>query len=245
VSDKPEKKTGRVAEIRQAYQAIKSLDPKLGWWMLGAGVLTFLVIVALGAVFGGGIGRGWFWYSVLVALPAGFLAATLVMNRRGNKAMYGALEGKIGAAGATLNGMGKRGWFADQEPVALDGARGTRPQDMVDAAMVFRALGRPGIVLIGEGPSGRVHRLLKQEEKKVARVAPGVPVHLWVVGDGDDEVPLRKISSRLTRMKPVLTKAEVSVVNKRLRSLGGLRPPVPKGVDPTKMRMDRRAMRGR
>ncbi len=245
MSDQPAKKTGRVAEIRQAYRAIKSLDPKLGWWMLGAGVLAFLVVVTLGALFGGGIGSGWFWYSVLVALPTGFLAATLVMNRRGNKAMYGALEGRIGAAGATLNGMGRRGWYADQEPVAIEGARGTRPQDMEGAAMVFRALGRPGIVLIGEGPSGRVRKVLKQEEKKVARVAPGVPVHLWVVGEGDDEVPLRKITSRLTRMKPVLTKAEVSVVNKRLKSLGGLRPPVPKGVDPTKVRMDRKAMRGR
>ena len=46
-------------------------------------------------------------------------------------------------------------------------------------------------------------------------------------------------------MKPVLTKAEVSVVNKRLKSLGGLRPPLPKGIDPTKARMDRKAMRGR
>ena len=161
MSDQPAKKPGRVAEIRQAYRAIKSLDPRLGWWMLGAGVLAFLVVVTLGALFGGGIGSGWFWYSVLVALPTGFLAATLVMNRRGNKAMYGALEGKVGAAGATLNGMGRRGWYADQEPVAVEGARGTRPQDMAGAAMVFRALGRPGIVLIGEGPGGRVRKMLK------------------------------------------------------------------------------------
>jgi hypothetical protein len=244
VSDQPEKKTGRIAEIRQAYRAIKSLDPRLGWWMLGAAVLTFVVIVALGAIFAG-VGSGWFWYSVFIALPAALIAATLVMNRRGNNAMYNALDGQVGAAGATLNGLGRRGWFADQEPVALEGARGTRAQDLAGAAMVFRAVGRPGIVLIGEGPSGRVRKLLKAEEKKVARVAPGVPVHLWVAGDGEDEVPIRKISSRLTRMKPVLTKAEVSVVNKRLKSLGGLRPPVPKGVDPTKVRMDRRAMRGR
>jgi hypothetical protein len=46
-------------------------------------------------------------------------------------------------------------------------------------------------------------------------------------------------------MKPVLTKDEVSVVNKRLKSIGGARPPLPKGVDPTKVRMDRKAMRGR
>ena len=111
--------------------------------------------------------------------------------------------------------------------------------------MVFRALGRPGIVLIGEGPTARVTKLLKQEEKKVARVAPGVPVHLWVVGDGDDQVPVKKVSGKLTRMRPVLTKAETAVVNKRLKSLGGMRPPIPKGVDPTRARVDRKAMRGK
>jgi hypothetical protein len=241
VSDQPEKKTGRIAEIRQAYRAIKSLDPKLGWWMLGTGLLVAAVVIGIGALVGG----GWFWYSIFIAVPTALLAATVVMNRRGNNAMYGALEGQVGAAGATLTGLGRRGWYAEQEPVALEGARGTRAQDMAGAAMVFRALGRPGVVLIGEGPSGRVRKLLKQEEKKVARVAPGVPIHLWVVGDGEDEVPVRKISGRLTRMKPVLTKAEVSVVNKRLKSLGGLRPPVPKGMDPMRARMDRRAMRGK
>ena len=33
MSEQPEKKTGRIAQARQAYSAIKSLDPKLGWWM--------------------------------------------------------------------------------------------------------------------------------------------------------------------------------------------------------------------
>ena len=33
---------------------------------------------------------------------AALLAATFVMNRRGNKAMYGMLEGQTGAAGAAL-----------------------------------------------------------------------------------------------------------------------------------------------
>ncbi|PKW25642.1 DUF4191 family protein [Phycicoccus duodecadis] len=241
MSDAPEKKPGRIAEIRQAYSAIKSLDPQIGWWMLGAAVLTAAVVVGIGAIFGG----GWLIYAALVAIPAAALAAVVVMNRRGNGAMYKALDGKVGAAGATLTGLGKRGWYANQEPVAVDGARGTRAQDLAGAALVFRALGRPGVVLIGEGPVGRVGKLLKQEEKKVARVAPGVPVHLWTVGDGDGQVPVRKIAGKLTRMKPVLSKQEVSVVNKRLTSLGGIRPPIPKGVDPTKARMDRKAMRGR
>ena len=79
----------------------------------------------------------------------------------------------------------------------------------------------------------------------MARVAPGVPVHLLVVGDGDDQVRVKKISSRLTRMRPVLTKAETAVVNKRLKSLGGMKPPIPEVVDPTRARVDRKAMRGK
>ena len=72
-----------------------------------------------------------------------------------------------------------------------------------------------------------------------------MPVTLLSVGDGADEVPIRKLSNRMTKMKPVLTKEEVSLVNKRLKSLGGLRPPVPAGMDPQRARVDRKAMRGR
>jgi Domain of unknown function (DUF4191) len=241
VSEQPEKKTGRIAQARQAYSAIKSLDPKLGWWMLLAAVGTAAVLLGIGFLVGG----WWVWYAALTAIPSALLAAVIVMNRRGNTAMYKALDGQVGATGATLTGLGRRGWYAAQEPVALEGARGTRPSDMVDAAMVFRALGRPGVVLLGEGPPARVNKLLKQEEKKVARVAPGVPVHLWVVGDGEGQVPVKKVASKLTRMRPVLTKAETAVVNKRLKSLGGMRPPIPKGVDPTRARVDRKAMRGK
>ena len=39
MSDTPQK-TGRIAQIRDAYRAIKSIDPKLGQWMLLAALLT-------------------------------------------------------------------------------------------------------------------------------------------------------------------------------------------------------------
>lgn len=236
-----EKKPGRIAEIRQAYSAIKQLDAKIGWAMLLAALVTFAVIVGIGFLLGG----IWRWYLIIVAIPAALLAAVFVMNRRGNKAMYGALEGQAGAAGAALQSVGKRGWYATTEPVAVDANRASKASDLSGAAMVFRALGRPGVVLIGEGPKQRALKLLKAEEKKVNRVAPGVPVHLWVVGDGDDEVKVAKISSKLTRMRPVLTKEEASVVNKRLKSLGGLRTGVPAGMDPTRARVDRKAMKGK
>jgi hypothetical protein len=239
VSD--DKKQGRIAQVRQSYQAIKSLDPKIGWYMLLAAAVTFAVFAGIGFWIGG----FWRWYMLLTAIPAAALAAVIVMNRRGNTAMYNALDGQAGASGAALMGMGKRGWYASQEHVAVDAQRGTKLTDMSGAAMVFRALGRPGIVLIGEGPEGRVQKLLRAEEKKVSRVAPGVPVILLVTGDGEGHVPVRKLSGKLTRMKPVLTKDEVSVVNKRLKSLPGVRSGVPAGVDPTRVRMSRGALRGK
>jgi len=239
VSD--DKKQGRIAQIRQSYAAIKSLDPKIGRYMLLAAGGTLVVLVGLGFL----LGSWWRWYMLILALPTAALAAVIVMNRRGNTAMYNALEGQPGAAGAALMGMGKRGWFASEQPVAVDAQRGTKMSDMSGAAMVFRALGRPGIVLIGEGPAGRVQKLLKAEEKKVARVAPGVPVHLLVAGDAEGQVPVRKLAGKLTRMRPSLTKTEVSVVNKRLRSLPGIRSAIPAGVDPTRARVNRSALRGR
>ena len=78
-------------------------------------------------------------------------------------------------------------------------------------------------------------------------MASGVPVTLMRVGESgaEEEISLRKLANKVQKLKPVLTKEEVSVVNKRLKSIGGVRPPLPKGVDPTKVRMDRKAMRGR
>jgi hypothetical protein len=171
----------------------------------------------------------------------GVLAATIIMSRRAERAAYSQIEGQAGAAGAALSSI-RRGWYTDREPVAADVARAG---DISSAAMVYRALGRPGVVLVGEGPSSRVQKLLAAEKKRVERVAPGVPVTLMRVGSGDDEIPLAKIASKVQRLKPQITKDEMAMVNKRLKALGGLRTPLPPGVDPMKARMDRRALRGK
>jgi hypothetical protein len=232
------KKQGRLAQVRQVFTASRQVDPLIGWWMLLAFVATLAVVVGIGVLVGHWV------YALILGLPLAVLAATITMSRRAERAAYSRIEGQPGAAGAALGAL-RRGWFVEQQPVALDGARGTRPEDMAGAAFVFRAVGRPGIVLVGEGPQGRVTKLLEAERKKTARVAPGVPVHLLQVGSGEGQVPVRKLSGKMSRMKPVLTKQEVSVVNKRLKSLGGMRPPVPAGMDPMRARVDRKAMRGR
>ena len=66
MSDQPEAKTGRIAQIRQAYTAIHQLDPKIGWWMGGAGVATAAVVMGIGFALGG----FWRFYGVLMGLGA-------------------------------------------------------------------------------------------------------------------------------------------------------------------------------
>jgi hypothetical protein len=206
-------------------------DPGARTWILLAFAVPFVIGVVVGVL------TGHWLYFPLLGLIVGVLAGLFVMARRSERAAYLSIEGQKGAAGAALGSI-RRGWTVQQEPVAMD----PRTQDMV-----FRAVGRGGIVLVGEGPAPRVRKLLESERRKVNRVVPNVTVHTFTIGDGDDEdqIPLRRVASQVQRLKPVLTKQEVEGVTQRLRALGGVRPPVPQGIDPMRARPDRRAMRGR
>jgi Domain of unknown function (DUF4191) len=230
-----DKKQGRLSQIRDVYRVTKRSDPAIGWYMLLAFLGTFAVFLIVGLILKMPVFLGIF------GVLFGVLAATILMSRRAERAAYSQIEGQAGAAGAALSSI-RRGWYTDREPVAADVARAG---DISSAAMVYRALGRPGVVLVGEGPTGRVQKLLATEKKRVERVAPGVPVTVFRVGNREDEIPLAKIASKVQRLKPKITKDEMAMVNKRLKALGGLRAPLPPGVDPTKARMDRRALRGK
>ncbi|HEY9496016.1 MAG TPA: DUF4191 domain-containing protein [Intrasporangium sp.] len=230
-----EKKTGRLAQIWQVFKITRQQDPLVGWYMLLAFLVTFGVIFIVGLLLDLG------WIFAIFGVMSGILVATIVMSRRAERAAYRQIEGQTGAAGAALTSI-RRGWYTDREPVAADV---NRPGDFTSAAVVYRALGRAGVVLVGEGPTGRVQKLLVAEKKRVERVAPGVPVTLMRVGNGEDEVPISKLASKVQRLRPAITKDEMSVVNKRLKALGGMKAPLPKGIDPTRARMDRKALRGK
>ncbi|GAA4356749.1 DUF4191 domain-containing protein [Angustibacter luteus] len=225
----------RLRTIGAAFSQARTLDPAVVWWMLGAFVLVEAVFVVLGIVIGHTI------YLSVLGVPMAVLAAGVIMVRRTERAAYGRLEGQVGGGGAALGAL-RKGWFRDEQPVAIEA---TKPGDMASAAMVFRAIGRPGVVLVLEGPAGRAQRLGDKERKRVSRVVPNVPVTLIRIGTGDDEVPVRKLVGKLNRMRPALSKDEVIAVNKRLRALGSTPLPVPKGIDPTRARPDRKGMRGR
>lgn len=236
-SDKPKKpkRQNPFKRIASVYRTIKEIDPQVSLWML----LAFVVVLGVGTLIG--LLMGHVISSLLISVPFALLAAMITMSRRGERAAFAQMDGQRGASIGGLSAL-RRGWYYDQEPVAADA---TRPNEIQTAAVVFRALGRPGVVLLGEGPKARVDKLFAKEKKKVNRVAPGVPVHTYIVGTGEGELRARKIRVTLTKLRPALSKEEMAVVNKRLKSLPGMRQAVPAGVDPSRARMDRRALRGR
>jgi hypothetical protein len=193
----------------------------VGWVVLAAFFLPFAAMLALGFTI------GLEWYLGILGVMLGILSATIVFGRRAEKAAFASVEGQPGAAAAALN-MLRRGWTVTPA-VAV-----TRNQDIV-----HRAVGRPGVVLIGEGSSSRLGNLLATEKKKVARFVPDVPIYDVQVGAGDGQIPLRKVNRHLMKLPRNLKPYQVSEVNRRLKALGTMTVPIPKGPLPKGMRMPR------
>jgi len=101
------------------------------------------------------------------------------------------------------------------------------------------------VVLVSEGPAARVGKLLESEKRRVARVLPNVPIHLIQYGNEEGQVPINRLVRTVQKLKGKLTAAETAEIAKRLKALGAIRLPVPKGIDPMRARPDRRGMRGR
>jgi hypothetical protein len=224
-----QKKTRWYHQLWQVYGMTRKQDPAVTWLMLGAFAAVLLVAVLIGLAWGPWV------YTLLLGLPFAALAAMFILARRAETAAYSQIEGQPGASRAALSTI-KRGWNFPEEPVAVD----PRTQDLV-----FRGVGRAGVLLVGEGPSHRVGRLLEAERKRTARLVPNVPITLMQVGSGEGQVPLKKLPAAVRKLKPTLTKQETAEVIKRLTALGAVRLPVPKGIDPMRARPDRKGMRGR
>ena len=225
-----QKKSRWYNQVWQAYQMTRRQDPSVTWWMLGA----FAGIVAVAALIGILVGPSP-TYTLILGVPFAVLGAMFILARKAESAAYAQIQGQPGAARAAL-GTIRRGWTFGEEPVAVD----PRTQDLI-----FRGVGRAGVVLVSEGPPNRATKLLDTERKKTNRVLPNVPVTLIQSGDVKGQVALRKLPRAIQKLRPTLTKQESAEILKRLTALGGVRLPVPKGVDPMRARPDRKGMRGR
>jgi hypothetical protein len=223
-----EKEPGRMKQMWQVFQMTRRYDPTITWLLIASFIVPTGLGVALGLVFSAGNPVGLVLY-VVAGVLGGVLVLVIVLGRRAEAAAYSQIAGKPGAVGAVLKSGLRRSWTGSEMPLVVN-----KSQDAV-----FRAVGRGGVVLIGEGPRSRTQPMLDKERANIQRVLPNVPVNFLYVGPDADSVQLHKIVPALARYKRALTKAEVLAVNNRLSSLGRGGLPIPKGIDPMRVRAPR------
>lgn len=227
----PNKEPGRMKQMWQVFQMTRRYDSLVVWYLSLAIFVPILLGLAAAFLFAppatNVIG---FVLIIIIGLMVGVLLGLIVLGRRAEKAAYSQIAGQPGAVGAVLKSSLRRGWIASEMPVAVS----PKNQDAV-----YRAVGRPGVVLIGEGPRSRTQRMLEDERRSVNRYLANVPVHFLYVGPDLDSTPLHKIPAELRKFKGTLRKPEILAVSNRLKSLGKNGLPIPKGVDPLKARASR------
>jgi hypothetical protein len=208
-------KTPRFQTFRDAYDVTKVVKPWIPLALIGIFLVTLLIGIAIGIALGHPL------YFAFIFLPLSFLTTLLFFTRQAGTAAYSSIEGQMGAGASVLMAI-RKGWTTTPA-VAV-----ARNQDMV-----HRSVGRAGIVLTGEGSQG-VNQMLNEERKKTERFAPGVPITLVVVGDEKGQVALRKLQKHLQKMPKKLTAHQMREVRARLKAVGGLSMPIPKGPMPTR-----------
>jgi hypothetical protein len=218
--------------LLQAFKLTRQNDPRLIPLLVGAGVGAAAVVYLLFWLLSG----NW-WMGIPFAIFAAVIAALLLFSRRAQSTMFRQAEGQPGAAGWFLSQQLKGDWRLTQ---AVAG------NAQFDA--VHRLVGRPGVVLVGEGTnSARVRGLIAAEKKNMAKLIGETPIYDFVIGTGEDDIKLSKISRALLKLPANLSKEQVSSLDKRLKALGGARTPLPQGPLPqgAKMRNVQRTVRRR
>jgi hypothetical protein len=150
-----------------------------------------------------------------------------LFTRFANTAAFASIEGQLGAGASVLMSI-RRGY------VTTPAVNVSRNQDMV-----HRVSAKAGIILVGEG-SQSVRMLLQEERKKMERFLSGVPVTEVIVGNDKGQVSLKKLQKHLKKLPKKLNTAQLREVRARLKSVGGLNIPMPKGPMPTNIKMPRR-----
>lgn len=214
-------------QMWQVFQMTRRMDPLAPWIMLLALLLPILAGVLLAIFLSPGDVLAAILY-IITGVLGGVLAVLIVLGRRAERVAYRQISGQPGAVGAVLKSSLRRAWQASEMPVTVS----PKTQDAV-----YRAIGKPGVIIIGEGPQSRTRRMMEDERRNVNRIAPNVPVHFVHVGPDPESTKLENLAKTLNRFKRVLSKAEVFAVGNRLASLSkSTALPIPKGMDPMKTR---------
>ena len=224
------KKQGRFKQLMRVYrQTIKS-DPTSLWLALLGLLLSVGGGISLGLLTSEGsafITTMW----IISGSLTGVLIAMLILSKRAERSAYVSIEGQAGAVGAVLDSQIKRKWRAKSTPIAVNAK---------SREAIYRMIGPAGVVLIADGASPRTKQMLTDEGRKVERAVPGVKIHKVNVSI-DNGVRLYALLKTVYKLPKALNRREVSMVANRLDALagaGGL--PIPKGIDPMRVRAPKR-----
>lgn len=213
-------KAGRLKQIRMVAGLVNRQDKRALPITFGSAAAIIVVVAVIGAVLGQ-------WWLIPLGVLLGLLDATLLFGRFAQRAQFSAIEGQPGAAAAVLQNM-RGDW------TVTPAVNGNRNLDVV-----HRAVGRPGVVLVGEGAASRVTQLIAAEKKRTSRVAHDVPIFDFQVGNEEGQIPVSKLQRKVMRLPRNLKPAAVSDLNYRLKalqpSLQMPKGPMPKNIRQPKM----------
>jgi hypothetical protein len=229
-AQEPEKVSffGRFKQIGMVFSFTAKRDKKFVPLVLVA-VLVPLAAGIVATVLGAGL--LWLPIGIMVAL----IATMIILNLRSQKAMMAEAEGQPGAAASIVETM--RGDWRVSPAIA----------STTQFDMVHLVIGRPGVILLGEGSPNRVRGLIAQEKRRLVKVIGSADLRDYMIGNGEGQVPLAKLRTTLMKLPRTITGKDVNALDKRLTALSA-RPQMPKGAIPKNMRPPKgafKAMRGR
>jgi hypothetical protein len=194
-------KAGRLKQVRMVAGMVHKSNPKAMPIVLGSGLATLVILVVVGLL------TNLLALLVPLGIILGLLVTVILFGRFAQAAQYSAIDGQPGAAAAVLENM--RGNWTVTPAIAAN-----RNMDVV-----HRAVGKAGVILVGEGSPTRLAGLLAAEKKRVARVAYEVPITEYQVGSGAGQVPLSKLQRKIMRLPRKLKPEAISDLNHRLKAL--------------------------
>ncbi|MBB3099988.1 hypothetical protein FHR83_007706 [Actinoplanes campanulatus] len=223
---KPQEKVSFRERLKQIGQVFAFTAKQDKWFVpLVVAAVAIPVAITVAVVL---LGYGLLWIPVGILFT--LLAVLIVLNLRSNTAMMNVAEGQPGAAASLMENM-RGDWRV--RPAASS----TTQFDMVHVV-----IGRPGVILLGEGDPARVRNLIGQERKRLVKVIGNAPLYDYVIGTEEGQLPVRKLRSTMLRLPRNLTGKDVNALDKRLGALMA-RPQMPKGAIPKNMRPSKGAFR--
>ena len=203
------KRKGRINTIKQVWTAFNMQRKEDKWLlpiMIAVLVAVLLVVVLVTYFFMNGSWVTWL-FMVIAGILLGVMLDMVIFTRRMTNSLYAKADGQPGMAGWVLSQL--KGTWRVQQTVA-----GNTTLDVV-----HRVVGRPGVILVGEGNHARLRGLMQGEKRKLARVVGDTPIYEIYVGHGEDEVEMKKLERTIKRLPKNIDRDKVDFIQHRLESL--------------------------